>query len=246
MRVPLAVGDAANEGGVARTGPADRVRRGRRGDSPLDVRTLTGRRAAPSRVQEAARALGSVVTPMDDNLTRLAVPVGPDDHARGPADAPVTLVEYGDFECPYCGVAYRTVKQLEETYGERLRVVFRSFPLTQHPHAQAAAEAAEFAAEHDLFWQLHDVLFEHQHALDEAHVLGYARELGLDAGELATSLRERTYAGIVGDIKEGGEESGIPGTPAFFLNDVLFEEEPTRENLAHAIDWILDHPPRSG
>jgi protein-disulfide isomerase len=183
---------------------------------------------------------------MDDNLTRLAVPVSPDEHIRGPIDAPVMLVEYGDFECPYCGVAYRTVKELERAYGARLCVVFRSFPLAQHPHAQGAAEAAEFATEHDAFWQLHDLLFEHQHALDESHLLGYARDLGLDADELATALRERTYAGIVDDTKEGGEESGIPGTPAFFLNDVLFEEEPTRENLAHAIDWILDHPPISG
>jgi protein-disulfide isomerase len=178
---------------------------------------------------------------MDDGLTRLAVPVGPDDHVRGPDDAPVTMVEYGDFECPYCGIAYPVVKSLEATYGPKLRVVFRSFPLAQHPHAEAAAEAAEFAADHDKFWPLHDVLYEHQHALDERHLLGYARDLGLDTGELTTALRERTYAGIIDDVKQGGEESGIPGTPAFFLNDILFEEEPTRENLAHAIDWLLKH-----
>jgi protein-disulfide isomerase len=171
----------------------------------------------------------------------LAVPVGPDDHVRGPDDAPVTMVEYGDFECPYCGIAYPVVKSLEATYGPKLRVVFRSFPLAQHPHAEAAAEAAEFAADHDKFWPLHDVLYEHQHALDERHLLGYARDLGLDTGELTTALRERTYAGIIDDVKQGGEESGIPGTPAFFLNDILFEEEPTRENLAHAIDWLLKH-----
>lgn len=178
---------------------------------------------------------------MDDNLTRLAVPVGPDDHVRGSAAAPVTLVEYGDFECPYCGVAYPVVKSLEQHYGDRLRVVFRSFPLAQHPHALGAAEAAEFAAEYGAFWQLHDMLYEHQQALDEPHLLGYARELGLDADALATALRERTYAGIIDDVKEGGEESGIPGTPAFFLNDVLFEDEPTRANLTHAIDWLLKH-----
>jgi protein-disulfide isomerase len=178
---------------------------------------------------------------MDDGLTRLAVPVGPDDHVRGPDDAPVTMVEYGDFECPYCGVAYPVVKALEAEYGPKLRVVFRSFPLAQHPHAQAAAEAAEFAADHGAFWPLHDLLYEHQHALDERHLLGYARDLGLDAGELTTALRERTYAGIVEDVKAGGEQSGIPGTPAFFLNDILFEEEPTRENLTHAINWLLEH-----
>ncbi len=178
---------------------------------------------------------------MEDGMIRLAVPVGPDDHVRGVDDAAITLVEYGDFECPYCGVAYPTVKKLESAYGPKLRVVFRSFPLAQHTHAQAAAEAAEFAAEHGAFWELHDTLYEHQGALDESHLLRYARDLGLDADELATALRERTYAGIVDDVKEGGEESGIPGTPAFFLNDILFEEEPTYENLAHAIDWLVEH-----
>jgi protein-disulfide isomerase len=177
----------------------------------------------------------------DDNLTRLAVPVGPDDHVRGPDDAPVTLVEYGDFECPYCGVAYPVVKALESEYADRLRVVFRSFPLLQHPHAQAASEAAEFAADHGKFWEMHDTLFEHQRALGEQHLLDYARELGLDPSALTVALREHTYAPLVAEQKEGGEESGIPGTPAFFLNDVLFEDEPTRENLANAIDWLLEH-----
>ncbi|HEV3087345.1 MAG TPA: thioredoxin domain-containing protein [Candidatus Elarobacter sp.] len=177
----------------------------------------------------------------DDGLTRLAVPVGPEDHIRGPADAPVTLVEYGDFECPYCGVAYAAVKELEKKYGDKLRVVFRSFPLEQHPHAQAAAEAAEFAADHGKFWELHDVLYEHQRALDVRHLLGYARDLGLDADALEATLREGTYTLIVEEQKEGGEDSGIPGTPAFFLNDVLFEEEPTLENLSHAIDYLLEH-----
>jgi len=177
----------------------------------------------------------------DDGLTRLAVPVGPDDHVRGPADAPLTLVEYGDFECPFCGVAYPVVKELEERYGDRLRVVFRSFPLQQHRYAQAAAEAAEFAADHGKFWELHDTLFEHQRALDEPHLLGFARALGLDEAALAQALREHTYAGIVEDVKHGGEESGIPGSPAFFLNGVLFEDEPTPANFAHAVDWLLEH-----
>jgi protein-disulfide isomerase len=178
---------------------------------------------------------------MDDGLIRLAVPVGPEDHIRGPADARVTLVEYGDFECPYCGTAYPTVKALEKKYASTLRVVFRSFPLAQHPHAQAAAEAAEFAADHGKFWELHDVLYEHQQALDEHHLLGYARDLGLDTNALTTALREHTYAGIVEDVKDGGEQSGIPGTPAFFLNDLLFEDEPSLENLTHAIDYLLEH-----
>jgi protein-disulfide isomerase len=177
----------------------------------------------------------------DDGLTRLAVPVGPDDHVRGPADAPVTLVEYGDFECPYCGVAYPAVKALERRYGDKLRVVFRSFPLEQHRHAEAAAEAAEFAADAGKFWEMHDTLYEHQRALGEHHLLDYARGLGLDATALEAALRGGTYAAIVHEQKEGGEESGIPGTPAFFLNGVLFEDERTEESLAHAIDWLLEY-----
>ena len=177
----------------------------------------------------------------DDGLIRLAVPVGAADHVRGAADAPVTLVEYGDFECEYCGLAYPVVKALEREYAGRLRVVFRSFPLEQHPHAEAASETAEFAADHGKFWQMHDTLYEHQRALDERHLLGYAHGMGLDAQALATALREQTYAPIVDEQKEGGEESAIPGTPAFYLNGVLFEDEPTRENFAHAIDYLLEH-----
>jgi protein-disulfide isomerase len=177
----------------------------------------------------------------DDGLTRLAVPVGPDDHIRGNPDAPVTLVEYGDFECPYCGVAYPAVKALEAKYGDRLRVVFRSFPLQQHRFAQAAAEAAEFAADAGRFWEMHDTLYEHQQALDEPHLLGYAKELGLDAAALAVALREQTYRAVVEEVRDGGDDAPIPGTPAFFLNDVLFEEEPSVEQFSLAIDWLLEH-----
>ncbi len=166
----------------------------------------------------------------EDGLTRLAVPVGPDDHIRGNPDAPVTLVEYGDFECPYCGVAYPAVKALEKKYGDRLRVVFRSFPLQQHRHAQAAAEAAEFAADGGKFWEMHDTLYEHQRALEEHHLLGYAKDLGLDPAALATALREQTYrAHRRGSPRRRRRGRRSPARPAFFLNDVLFEEEPTAE-----------------
>ena len=177
---------------------------------------------------------------MDDDFIRLTEPVGPDDHVRGPADAPATLVEYGDFECPYCGVAYVTVKALEARFAGRLRVVFRSFPLQQHPHAEKASEAAEFAADAGRFWEMHDMLFEHQRALDVPHLVRYARDLGLPADELETALRDGTYAGIVQDQKDSANDL-IPGTPAFFLNDVLFEDEPTEENLASAIEYVLQH-----
>jgi protein-disulfide isomerase len=177
----------------------------------------------------------------DDGLVRLAVPVGPDDHIRGPHDAPVTLVEYGDFECPYCGIAYPVVRALERAYPTQLRVVFRSFPLQQHPHAEAAAETAEFAADAGKFWDMHDTLYEHQKALDEKHLVGYATQLGLKGDELTAALRDQRYRPIIEEVKEGGEASGIPGTPAFFLNGVLFEDEPTEANLSHAVTWLLEH-----
>ncbi|MGD1065397.1 MAG: DsbA family protein [Vulcanimicrobiaceae bacterium] len=177
----------------------------------------------------------------DEEQARLTIPVGPDDHVRGPADAPVTLVEYGDFECPYCGAAEPAVEALARRYPKQLRVVFRSFPLEQHTHAEKAAEAAEFAADHGKFWEFHDLLYRHQNALDVNHLIDYAKQVGLDGDALATALREGTYAPVIAEVKEGGEDSGIPGTPAFFLNGLLYEDEPTQANLAHAIDYLLKH-----
>src|SRR5579871_4401521 len=108
--------------------------------------------------------------PMDDGAARLTLPVGPRDHAQGPADARVTLVEYGDYECPHCGRAYPIVKEVQRRLGAALRFVFRNFPLIQsHPHAEHAAEAAEGAAALGQFWPMHDTLFEHQRALDDRH-----------------------------------------------------------------------------
>jgi len=176
----------------------------------------------------------------DDGLVRLTVPVGPDDHVRGPADASVTLVEYGDFECPYCRLAFPIVRALEARYPKQLRLVWRSFPLVQHPHAEGAAEAAEFAADFGKFWEMHEVLFQRD-ALDERHLLEYAAEIELDSDELAGALRDQRYRPVIDEVKEGGEASGIPGTPAFYLNDVLFEDDPTLENLGHAVDWLLEH-----
>lgn len=163
-----------------------------------------------------------------------------DDHVRGPVDAPVTLLEYGDFECPYCRAAEPAIAALLERYGDRLRFVFRSFPLEMHAHAHEAAAAAEFAADAGRFWEMHDALM-HAPALDRAHVLAIARERGLDADRLARALDERTYDALIDDVKEGGEDAGIPGTPAFFLNGELFDEEPTEANLTHAIDYLLEH-----
>ena len=156
--------------------------------------------------------------------SRLTPPVQEGDHATGPADAPVTLVEYGDFECPYCGMAYPIVKAAQRRLGDRLRFVFRHFPLKEsHPHAKHAAEASEAAAEQGAFWGMHDALYEHQHALADADLLRYATQLGLDAERVGRELAEGTYARRVRDDFRSGVTSGVNGTPTFFVNGERYD-----------------------
>lgn len=154
----------------------------------------------------------------------LTPPVGPKDHAAGPADAPVTLVEYGDFECPYCGQAYPIVKALQQRLGSRLRVVFRNFPLSEsHPHAQHAAEAAEAAGAQGRFWEMHDALYEHQDALGDRALVGYATEIGIDAARVARELESGEWEDKVRSDFRGGVRSGVNGTPTFFINGERYD-----------------------
>src|SRR6267378_1402793 len=154
----------------------------------------------------------------------LSVPVNERDHVQGPEDAPVTLVEYGDFECPYCAAAYLIVKKIQEVMGAQLRFVFRHFPLTQiHPHAEGAAEASEAAGAQGQFWQMHDLLFENQRALDAMHLPGYAEELNLDSRRFVRELEERVYQPRVREDFMSGVRSGVNGTTAFFINGVRYD-----------------------
>ena len=157
----------------------------------------------------------------------LTPPVSERDHAKGPADAPVTLVEYGDFECPYCGMAYPIVKAAQRKLGDRLRFVFRNFPLAEaHPHARHAAAAAEGAAAQGgepAFWAMHDALFENQHALDDASLARMAAGIGLDGERLAADLAAGTYATRVRQDFRSGVRSGVNGTPTFFINGVRYD-----------------------
>lgn len=149
----------------------------------------------------------------------LTPPVGPQDHAQGPADAPVTLVEYGDFECPDCGRAFPIVKQLQRTLGDQMRFVFCYFPLTEiHPYAEIAAEAAECAAAQGRFWPMFDMLFEHQEALTPQDLVRYAAALGLDVPRFERDLADHRYASRVREDKISGIENGVQGTPTFFIN----------------------------
>ena len=151
----------------------------------------------------------------------LKPPVGPKDHLQGPPDAPVTLVEYGDYECPYCGEAYPVVKALQERLGDQICFVFRNFPLAQaHPHAEEAAEAAEAAASQGKFWEMHDLLYENQDALEPEDLVKYARALKLELPRFVLEIREHVYKERVREDFRSGVRSGVNGTPTFFINGV--------------------------
>src|SRR5262245_7406157 len=172
----------------------------------------------------------------DEDVARLTLPVGPRDHADGPTDARVTLVEYGDYECPHCGRAYPIVKEVQERLGATLRFVFRNFPLSEsHPHAEHAAEAAEGAAAQGRFWEMHDTLYEHQRALEDRHLVGYAGGLGLDAARFEAELRSRVHKPRVREDFLSGVRSGVNGTPTFFINGIRFDDSWDPDTLTEAL-----------
>ena len=164
-------------------------------------------------------------------------PVGDRDHVRGPEEAPVTLVEYGNYECPYCGRAYPMVNEIRERLGDRLRFVFRNFPLDSiHPHARRAAEAAETADAQGKFWQMHDLLYENQQDLEEEDLKRYAAELGLDVASFEENLTNHRYAPRVEEDRLGGEKSGVKGTPTFFINGTRYRGSLDLETLLTALE----------
>lgn len=152
-------------------------------------------------------------------MSALHPPVTERDHIAGPDEAPITLVEYGDYECPYCGMAYPIVKALQRRLGDQLRLVFRNFPLREsHPHAEHAAEAAESAAAQGKFWEMHDVIFEHQGALEDEDLRAYAEAIGVDPERVTEDLNNGTYVKRVRDDFRSGVRSGVNGTPTFFIH----------------------------
>jgi protein-disulfide isomerase len=155
----------------------------------------------------------------------LTVPVSPEnDHVQGGEDAPLTLVEYGDYECPYCGAAYPVIKEIQKQMVDDLRFIFRNFPITtSHPHAEQAAEAAEAASAQSHFWEMHDQLFEHQDQLRLEHLRAYARTLHLDLKQFDYELADNVHAQKVRDDFMGGVRSGVNGTPTFFINGVRYD-----------------------
>jgi protein-disulfide isomerase len=166
---------------------------------------------------------------------QLTQPVGDDDHVQGPTEAPVTIVEYGDFECSFCGQAYPIVKAIQQRLGDRLRFVFRNFPLSEaHPHAQHAAEVAEAAGAQGKFWEMHDLLYERQQALEDADLVTYAGEIGLDVQRVARELEAGTWTPRVRAHFRSGVRSGVNGTPTFFINGERFDGDWTDERQFEA------------
>ena len=152
-------------------------------------------------------------------MATLKVPITAEDHTQGPESADVTLVEYGDYECPHCGRAYPIVQQVQKHVGKRLRFVFRNFPLSEmHPHAEAAAEVAEFAAAPGKFWEMHDRLFENQERLGDTLFLELGEELKLSTTAMRQALEQGTFEPRVRADFKGGVRSGVNGTPTFFIN----------------------------
>jgi protein-disulfide isomerase len=168
----------------------------------------------------------------------LTMPVSEDrDHIQGPSDAAVTLVQYGDYECPYCGAAYPIIREVQARMGERLRFVFRNFPITtSHPHAEQAAEAAEAAASQGKFWPMHDLLYENQKRLRDQDLRAYAEKLGLDVELFDKELAEHVHAERVHEDFLSGVRSGVNGTPTFYVNGVRHDDSYEFETLLAALE----------
>jgi protein-disulfide isomerase len=166
----------------------------------------------------------------------LTLPVGKRDHMQGPSSAVVTLVEYADYQCPFCGNVHPIIQQLQKHFGDRLRFVFHNFPQARiHAYAQRAAEAAEAAAGQGKFWEMHDYLFEHQKALDAENLARAAGALGLDKVKFDREVAERFYADRVQQDIQSGIDSGVGGTPTIFINGVRNDGDDDFETLKASI-----------
>src|SRR5579862_6508760 len=167
----------------------------------------------------------------------LTPPLSAHDHIQGPADSGLVLLEYGDYECPYCGAAYPVVKELQKRMKGKMAFAFRNFPLANaHPHAELAAEAAEAAAAQGKFWEMHDLLYEHQDALEDEDLVRYARALHLDMTRFVKEMEAGAYLERVRADFSSGVRSGVNGTPTFFINGVRHDGPFDLASLLAAIE----------
>ncbi len=157
-------------------------------------------------------------------MSKLKPAVNSNDHVQGNAHAAIQLVEYGDYECPYCGRAYSIIKHIQKKMGNGLQFVFRNFPLTEiHPHATNAAIATEAAAEQNKFWEMHDIIYEHQSRMEDEDLITYAKQIGLDVKQFEADFEKETIRQKVEADFESGVRSGVNGTPSFFINGEKYE-----------------------
>ncbi len=196
--------------------------------------TVTRKKAAGKTLLEPTRK----ETAEEYEPPRLVVPVNPErDHTAGPVNASLTLVQYGDYQCPYCGAAYPEVRKVQAELGSKLLFVFRNFPLTNvHEFAMNAAETAEAASAQGKFWQMHDFLYEHQDTLGDPRVAsGYAKKLGLDTQRFEREIAQHAYQKRIKEDVNGGIRSGVNGTPTFYTNGVRHDGEAVAKELLKAL-----------
>ena len=169
-------------------------------------------------------------------MSKLSARITNQDHSQGKTNAPWTLVEYGDYQCPSCGEAHVILKRLQKHFGDELRFIFRNFPLEMHPHAEHAAETAEFAAAHGKFWEMHNLLFDNQANLKDAVLLKFAVQLHLSSDHLKHALADGTYAARVKTDLDSGIASDVKGTPTFYINGHQHEGSFDYDSLVEAIE----------
>lgn len=173
-------------------------------------------------------------------MSTLKIPVNENDHIQGKTNAPITLVEYGDYECPVCGEAYPIVKRIQSDFGDKLRLVFRNFPLVeQHPYAMLAAETAEFAAVYKQFWEAHDFLYENQAYFNSSFMKKLIETLKLPVNQYIIELENKTFEEKIRNDFMGGVRSGVNGTPTFFINGRRHDGSFYYEDLSSAIEQAL-------
>ncbi len=173
-------------------------------------------------------------------MSKLKPAVNSSDHIQGNESAPIELVEYGDYQCPHCGRAYPIIKKIQERLGDKLKFVFRNFPLAEaHPDAVHAAIAAEAASAQDKFWEMHDIIFENQENLGDPDLVTYAKKTGLNTAKFKADFEKPEFLGKVESDFESGIRSGVNGTPSFFINGEKYNGDWEGTHLFHALSAVI-------